>query len=138
MKRFCAVIVFSICIFFLCANETNLRTVKAENAGLAFRADISAERTDQSKIIGQLHITNYSGRIAEYGNFQLFLTANGTEVPTYLKSDIKGSQFDTALTALNPNDSLTFFVEWDLDEKIDFNDAQFGLRYIDTIQTRND
>lgn len=121
----------AIVLFCSCGPQKMIEHLETDVDGLHIVLDISPNREQPSLLNGKLRVANNSMSMLDYGNFRLFLEADSKQVVTAMRS--RGTvvaQADTKPVFLSPGDSLSFNVEYDFGEKVNFNKAAFKLHYL--------
>jgi hypothetical protein len=115
-----------------CGPKSMIQHLSLEHDGLRISLGISADNTNPSVVNGKLRVVNASSNMMEYGNYRLFLEADGRQVVTSVMTRQATAYVDTKPVHLSPGDSLDFFVAWDFGAKVNFRKAAFKLHYVDT------
>jgi hypothetical protein len=132
MKRWIAAVTIAV-VAVSCAQKKTIEELKLDHDGLNMTLRISPDRANPSLINGKLKVVNSGTSMAQYGNYRLFLDADGRQVVTTVKAKQATAHVDTKPVHLSPGDSLDFFVSWDFGSPVNFSKAVFALHYVDTV-----
>ncbi len=116
-----------------CAQKKTIESLELSHGGLRISLKISPDRESASLVNGKLKVVNSGTSMTQYGNYRLFLDADGRQVVTTVKTKQATARVDTKPVHLSPGDSLDFFVDWDFGDPVDFQKAVFTLHYVDTL-----
>lgn len=113
-----------------CGPQKMIEHLELESEGVSLALDVSADREDTRQLNGKLRVVNSGTGMAEYGNFRLFLDADGQQAVTSVKTRTANAQVDTRNIHLSPGDTLHFFVFWKFTQDVNFQRATLKLNYL--------